>query len=73
MMRLFLVLLLLSPIAFSKNIVIRCNISATCGTQWQTPLDQTPPQLILHCQNGTEMAKMTITREPQWQRISYDF
>jgi len=73
MRSIIIVFLLASPMALGKNVDIRCNIIAHCQSEWESPLEHLPPQLRLVCQGQTVPVKVTTTREPQWQKISYDF
>lgn len=71
---LLLLALIASPVgAVSQTVEIRCNIISHCQSEWESPLEQQPPRLKLACKGKAEPVKVSITREPQWQRISYDF
>jgi hypothetical protein len=73
MRSLLLVPLLISPWALGKNVDIRCNVIPQCQSEWQSPLEQLPPQFKLACHGQSVQAKMNTTREAQWQKISFDF
>ncbi|WP_027470111.1 hypothetical protein [Deefgea rivuli] len=72
-MRLMMVMILASPLAFSKNVSIRCNVVPECQTQWESPLERMPPQIKLACQGQAVQAKMSTIREAKWQKVSFDF
>ena len=72
-MRLMMVALLASPLAFGQNVDIYCNVITECHAEWESPLENTPPQFKLACQGQYVQAKMSTTRETKWKKISFDF
>jgi hypothetical protein len=72
-MRLMMVVLLASPLAFGKSVNVQCNIVSQCHAEWESPLERIPPQLKLACQGQSVHAKISTTQESQWQKISFDF
>ena len=72
-MRSMMIILLASPMAFGKNVDIRCNIVPECQAQWESPLERLPPQIKLACQGQYVQAKISTSQEAEWQKISFDF
>jgi hypothetical protein len=71
MMRIFLTLALLCPFAMAKEAQVSCNVVPDCKTQWQGPISQAQPPLKFDC--SLAWAKVSTTREEQWQRLSIDY
>lgn len=73
MRSILIVSLFASPWALGKTIDIRCNVIPQCQSEWESPLERLPPQFKLTCQGQTVPAKVSTIREPQWQKVSFDF
>ena len=72
-MRLIMVILLSSPMAFGKQVDIHCNVISECRAEWENSVKNTPPQFKLACQGQPVQAKVSRTQEAKWQKVSFDF